>query len=73
MSDGDFHFTTVTGPTFRAQLASDVLVALYASAKCEPEDTKHNAIVAVRAADALIEALGEQEPEAPKTNFKMTG
>ena len=77
LSQKDEEIKALRGKLVQRQLARDVLVALYASGKCEPEDARHNAIVALRAADALIEALAEEVSEeseaerSPYTRFKM--
>lgn len=41
----------------RRNIAKDILVGMMSHPKCQHEDVKHNAIVAVRQADALLENL----------------
>lgn len=43
------------------RLASEILVAMYSRESTEPEDYKHNAIIAVRAASALSNVLIDKE------------
>lgn len=53
---GSYHFPGMTKREYFAALA---LQGLLANSKSEPEDTIHNAIVALRNADTLINKLSE--------------
>lgn len=54
----------VPGMSLRAYLSGQALQGICANPDCEPEDVKHNAIVAVRNADALLAALNERSKDA---------
>lgn len=53
------------GMSLRVYIATAALQGICANPDCEPEDVRHNAIVALRNADALIEQLKATPKETP--------